>query len=91
MLTSGGRPTALEGVENLAALVTRANGRLVVMAGGRVDRDSVAQVVRHGKVREVHLGSGVCEMTPVRNDIHEWRRYRDFMAGSRCRASPKNG
>ena len=37
VLTSGGRPTALEGVENLAALVTRANGRLVVMAGGRLD------------------------------------------------------
>ena len=38
VLSSGGRPTALEGVENLAALVARANGRLVVMAGGRLDR-----------------------------------------------------
>ncbi len=61
VLTSGGRPTALEGVENLAALVSRANGRLVVMAGGRLDGDSVAQVVGRGKVTEVHLGSGVCE------------------------------
>ncbi len=63
VLTSGGRPTALEGVENLAELVNRANGRLVVMAGGRLDGDSVVQVVRRGKVTEVHLGSGVCEMT----------------------------
>ncbi len=66
VLSSGGRPTALEGVENLAALVARANGRLVVMAGGRIERSSVAPVVRRGNVREVHLGSAVCETTPLK-------------------------
>jgi copper homeostasis protein len=63
VLTSGGRPTALEGVENLAALVARAKGQLVVMAGGRIDRSNLAQVIMGGNVREVHLGSAVCEMT----------------------------
>jgi copper homeostasis protein len=63
VLSSGGRPTALEGVENLGRLVARADGRLVVMAGGRIDRRSLTQVVRRGSVREVHLGSAVCEMT----------------------------
>ena len=72
VLTSGGRPTALEGVENLAELVSRANGRLVVMAGGRLDCDSVAQVVRRGKVTEVHLGSGVCETSD--GSEREWPR-----------------
>jgi copper homeostasis protein len=63
VLSSGGRPTALEGVETLGALVARAKGRLVVMAGGQLDRSSLAQVVRRGNVREVHLGSAVCETT----------------------------
>jgi copper homeostasis protein len=63
LLTSGGRPTALEGVENLAELVSHANGRIVVMAGGRLEHSSVVQVVSRGKVKEVHLGSGVCEST----------------------------
>ena len=61
VLTSGGRPTALEGVEMLAALVERARGRIAVMAGGRLDADSLACVIRQGKVNEVHLGSAVTE------------------------------
>jgi copper homeostasis protein len=64
VLTSGGRATALDGVENLAALVARAAGRLGVMAGGRIDVGSLAQVVRRGKVQEVHVGSAVYETTP---------------------------
>jgi copper homeostasis protein len=64
VLTSGGRPTALEGVEMLAALVERARGRLAVMAGGRLDADSLPRVIRQGKVNEVHLGSAVTETAP---------------------------
>lgn len=64
VLTSGGRPTALEGAQILAALVERAAGRLIIMAGGRLDADSLPRVIRHGKVNEVHLGSAVSETTP---------------------------
>lgn len=63
VLTSGGKPTALEGVELLAALVERARGRLAVMAGGRLDAESLPRVIRQGKVNEVHLGSAVSETT----------------------------
>lgn len=59
ILTSGGRPTALEGVPTLAALVARAKGRLIIMAGGRLDADSLPRVIRQGHVDEVHLGSAV--------------------------------
>jgi copper homeostasis protein len=59
VLTSGGRSTALEGVEMLCALVERAAGRLSVMAGGRLDADSLPRIIGEGKVNEVHLGSAV--------------------------------
>jgi copper homeostasis protein len=59
VLSSGGCPTALEGVEMLSALVERAAGRLSVMAGGRVDGDSVPRIVGQAKVNEIHLGSAV--------------------------------
>ncbi len=36
ILTSGCRPTALEGAEVIAGLVRRSNGRVVIMAGGGV-------------------------------------------------------
>jgi copper homeostasis protein len=59
VLTSGGRPTALEGVDNLARLVDRAAGRMAVMGGGRLDVDNLEAVIREGKVHEIHLGSAV--------------------------------
>jgi copper homeostasis protein len=62
VLTSGGRPTALEGVGTLSALVERAAGRLIVMAGGRLDAKSVPRIIRQGIVREIHLGSAVSVM-----------------------------
>jgi copper homeostasis protein len=64
VLTSGGQSTVLEGVEALAALVDRAHRRLAIMAGGRLDAASLAQVIRHGEVDEVHLGSAVSETIP---------------------------
>jgi copper homeostasis protein len=63
ILTSGGRPTALEGVSTLAALVARAEGRVIIMAGGRLDADSLPRVIRQGHVGEVHLGSAVTGMS----------------------------
>jgi copper homeostasis protein len=64
VLTSGGRLTALDGIANLAALVTKADGRIAVMAGGRLDEGSLPRVIRDGNVSEVHLGSAVSETAP---------------------------
>ena len=57
VLTSGGRPTALEGIETSPSLVDRAGDRIAVMAGGRLDTDNLETVIRQSRVREVHLGS----------------------------------
>ncbi|MBK6486936.1 MAG: copper homeostasis protein CutC [Gemmatimonadetes bacterium] len=55
VLTSGGAASALEGAAMLARLVRRGGERIVVMAGGGVRRDTVAEVVQASRVREVHL------------------------------------
>ncbi len=57
VLTSGGRPTAFEGIEVLANLVDRAGNQITVMAGGRLSTSNLESIIRQGRVRDVHLGS----------------------------------
>lgn len=54
ILSSGGAPTAPEGVATLARMVKQANGRLSVMAGSGVGPANVAQLIADTGVREVH-------------------------------------
>ena len=68
VLTSGGAPTAVQGVENLARLNLRAGSDLVVMAGGAINSTNVADVVRRSGVREVHLRGA--------ERVHSAMRYR---------------
>lgn len=58
VLTSGQAPTARRGLGRLAALVRRAAGRIVVMAGGEVGTADLAGL-RSAGVEEVHAGSSV--------------------------------
>jgi copper homeostasis protein len=62
VLTSGGAPTALEGVDQLARLVAHASERISVMAGGTVRAHNVREIARSG-VREVHAR---CNLDPAR-------------------------
>ena len=55
VLTSGGAPTAAEGIATLASLVRVAGDRIVVMAGGGITESSVARIVRETGVREIHV------------------------------------
>ena len=55
VLSSGGAPTAREGIPALASLVRRAGERVVVMAGGSVREESVGEIVAGTGVREVHV------------------------------------
>jgi len=57
VLTSGSRPSALEGAGVLAGLVARAEGRIAILAGGRLSLENVRRVIELTGVREVHLGS----------------------------------
>jgi copper homeostasis protein len=54
VLTSGGAPTAADGMSTLAKLVQQAGSRVVVMAGGGVREHNVRSIVSTSGVREVH-------------------------------------
>ena len=55
VLTSGGAPTALEGVQQIASLVKRAGRAVAILAGGGVREESVQEVVHRSGVGEVHV------------------------------------
>ncbi len=57
VLSSGGQADVPSGVEQLAALVRQAAGRLSVMPGGGVTEDNLGQIVRQTGVREIHLSA----------------------------------
>jgi copper homeostasis protein len=54
VLTSGGAPTALEGVDTIARLVDQADGRIIIMAGGGIRGHNVRQVIARSGVTEIH-------------------------------------
>ncbi len=54
VLTSGGAKDAFAGRARLAALVRRARGRIVVMAGGGVRPENAAAIVSETGVTELH-------------------------------------
>jgi copper homeostasis protein len=57
VLSSGAKPTAIEGLETLGRMVDRAAGRIAVMAGGRLAADHLLSLITATGIREVHLGS----------------------------------
>jgi copper homeostasis protein len=66
ILTSGGKPTAVEGAESLRNLVELANGRVIVMACGGIDADNLRAVIEKTGVREVHVGLRTPIVSPMR-------------------------
>lgn len=58
LLTSGGKPTAAEGIDVLAMLVERSAGRVEIMAGGRVRGSNVRSIVDGARLKEVHARTG---------------------------------
>lgn len=57
LLTSGGAPSALEGIEEVARIVEAADGRIEVMAGGGVRPECGAELVRRSGVQWLHLSA----------------------------------
>ncbi len=54
VLTSGGAPTALDGVASLRRLVERSAGRIEIVAGGKVRGPNAVAVVERSGVRQLH-------------------------------------
>lgn len=61
ILTSGGHPTAPEGVDTIRSLVQRADGRIAIMPGSGVNEGTVAAVVRGTGASEIHFSAMTSE------------------------------
>ncbi|RIK76671.1 MAG: copper homeostasis protein CutC [Planctomycetota bacterium] len=57
VLSSGGRPSALEGAGALRRLVEHAQHRMEIMAGGGVTADNVGHILELTGCRQVHIGA----------------------------------
>jgi copper homeostasis protein len=58
ILTSGGQPSAAQGLSALARLVRSAEGRILVMACGAINADNVADIARATQAPEFHTSVG---------------------------------
>jgi copper homeostasis protein len=58
ILTSGGEPTATQGLSTLAGLTRAARDRILVMACGAINADNVADIARTTQAREFHTSVG---------------------------------
>jgi len=54
ILTSGGKSTAVEGVNTIAHLIEKAKGRIAIMPGAGINEATVADIVHFTGVREIH-------------------------------------
>jgi copper homeostasis protein len=57
ILTSGHQLTAAKGVDLIAALVKKANGRIAIMPGSGVNEEVVAGIVSKTQVNEIHFSA----------------------------------
>jgi copper homeostasis protein len=55
LLTSGQKPSALEGADLIRLLLDRANGRIEVLVGGGVRRGNLAEIVALTGCNQVHM------------------------------------
>jgi copper homeostasis protein len=76
VLTSGQRPSAIEGAELLRALVRQAGNRIVVMACGQIRRETIARVWRETGARELHFSAPMEQPSPM-----EYRNEAVVMGG----------
>ncbi len=57
LLTSGQRPTAIEGIPLLSELVAKADGKIVIMPGSGVNEDNIAILAKETKATEFHFSA----------------------------------
>jgi copper homeostasis protein len=55
VLTSGQAPTALEGVDILRNLVQAAQGKIQILAGGGINEENAAAIVKGSGVEQLHI------------------------------------
>ena len=70
VLTSGGKPNALEGIDTIAALVKQAKGQIVVLPGGGITADNVQHLIKSTGVREVHFSGKQLVKSQIRKSTN---------------------
>lgn len=68
ILTSGQKPTAIEGINLISELNRLADHRIIIMPGGGIREDNVIEILNKSRVSEVH--------TSARNIIYSKMKYR---------------
>lgn len=61
VLTSGGKPTALEGTSVIKQMVELGNpySHAKILAGSGINPDNAQEIIKQTSVKQIHLGSGV--------------------------------
>ncbi len=77
VLTSGGESSALEGLDQIAALIAQARGRIIVMPGGGINERNIGRIVAATGATEVHVSGRVTIEGPML-----YRNERAFMGGA---------
>lgn len=54
VLSSGGKPTALEGINNLKLLSTQSKKKIEIMAGGSILSNHIHQIVKETGIKRIH-------------------------------------
>lgn len=57
LLTSGQKPTAIEGVSLLTELVAKANGRIIIMPGSGINENNIATIAKETNATEFHFSA----------------------------------
>ena len=65
ILTSGQRPTAIEGAELLSELVEKASGRISIMPGSGVNESTVEKIVSVSRAKEIHFSATAFRDSPM--------------------------
>ena len=65
VLSSGGRPSVVDGADTVAQMVEQAGNRIVIMPGCGIDRDNILDVKRRTNAREFHIALD----HPVQSDM----------------------
>lgn len=68
ILTAGHQTTALKGVDLIAQLITKANGRIAIMPGSGVNENTVEEIVSTTKTTEIHFSA-----TAFRESVMQYR------------------
>ncbi len=81
LLTSGGADSAEQGVEMLAKLVPKSQGRISILAGGGVRGTNVAKIVKTTGVRAVHVGAALNHRGSIDEIVEKVRFVRRELIG----------